>query len=309
MVRVGSEGSKKRDTSRSDCGSVAIINNPRLRLGHFSEEDFPPTPLMHRSVERAATPLNVHEVTLAAVALCHSDDEIHCGVSIVPADHAPETIAATDDLPVRVDWLQYELRQGPFMGGDLGETLVVKDLAAQRRWPDFGKMCVAVMNVRSMLSVKIPVPAPDRARLNFYSSGSGAFDHLDLDAALCLARSAAPMVRVQIDEFRDALSGAAAGDCSRVAIAVGTVIARYRVSPADAFDLLREASRDLHRALLGVAIDVVAAGHLPEEAMFQARVKMTGDLPRRGMEGTPNHEALGAFLIGGPELWRDPVRS
>ncbi|HEY3339649.1 MAG TPA: ANTAR domain-containing protein [Propionicimonas sp.] len=251
--------------------------------------------------------LGPQQVTLAGLAICNSDDDVHCGLSIIPADRAPETIAATDDLPLRVDWLQHELHQGPCVGADCGELLVSKDLAADQRWPDFGKMCVAVMNVRSMVSIKVWVPWPDRARLSFYSSEATAFDHLDVDAALRLARIAAPMVRVLIGEFGEALLGAAPGDYSRVAVAVGTVIARYKVTSAEAFDLLRDASHDLHRTLLGVAIDVVADGRLPEGAIGHvrphcrpARLRGTGD-PR-----DQHPWAHGESSIGGPDMWHEP---
>lgn len=300
-------GSKKRDAFRRNCGSVAIINNSRRELGAFFEDVSPSTPLTHGSLAQGDNPLGPQQVTVAGLDLCNSDDDIHCGLSLVTARLAPETIAATDDIPVRLDWLQHELNQGPCMGSELGETLVIKDLAANQRWPDFGKMCAAVMNVRSMVSLKVAVDHPDRARLNFYSSEAHAFDHLDLDAALWLARLAAPMVRAQIGEFGEALLRAAPNDCSRVAIAVGTVIARYQVNSADAFDMLREASRDLRRGLLGVAIDVVATGYLPEEAIIRARRKTPGHLPGHGVPATRGRQArAGALPVGGPEMWHDP---
>ena len=273
--------------------------------------------------------LGPQQVALAGLRICHSDHDIHCGLSVVPPDGAPETIAASDDVPVRVDWLQHEFRQGPSVG-DSGETLVIKDLAAEERWPDFGRMCVAVMNMRSMVSVPIPVAGPNCARLNFYSSEPRAFDHLDLGAASRLARLAAPMVAALIAEFGELLVQAAPSDCSRVAVAVGTVIARYRVNSADAFDLLREASHDLRRALLGVAIEVVADGRLPEEAIVRARhqrmlERRAGQAlnqsaatpprvhaPRSGSPVPPRRSGVhqrgvhAAPSIGGPGMWRDP---
>lgn len=299
------EGSKKRDAFRSNAGSVAIIKNALLDLGNFARDGSRNTALMDRRLMRGDN-LGPQQVTFAGLEICNSDDDIHCGLSVVAAERAPETIAATDDVPVRVDWLQHELRQGPCVGADSGEMLVIKDLAADERWPDFGKMCVAVMNVRSMVSIQISVARPDRARLNFYSSEPSAFDHLDFDAALRLARLAAPMVRVVISEFREALLEAAPSDCSRVAIAVGTVIARYQVNSADAFDLLREASHDLRRALLGVAIDVVADGRLPEAAILQARQRTPECGPGHGGSGGQQRGAHGAPLIGGPEMCHDP---
>lgn len=82
---------------------------------------------------------------------------------------------------------------------------------------------------------------------------------------------------LEISEFREPLLGAPQSDCSRVAVAIDTVIARYRVNSADALDLLCEASHYLRRALLGVAIDVIADGRLPEEAIIRARRQRTAE--------------------------------
>ena len=291
---------------RPNAGSVVIITNFSVGLGKFVE-DGSRKPRSRTALSMKGYSLGPQQVTSAGLEICNSGDDVHCGLSIIPAERAPETIAATDDLPLRVDWLQHELHQGPCVGADSGELLVSKDLAADQRWPDFGRMCLAVMNVRSMVSVKVWVAWPDRARLNFYSSQAGAFDHLDVDAALRLARIAAPMVSVLISEFGGALLRVAPGDYSRVAVAVGTVIARYKVGSAEAFDLLRVASRDLHRTLLGVAIDVVADGRLPDGASSQVRSLRTlgGDLGNCETRGR-HAGAHGASSIGGPDMWHDP---
>lgn len=267
--------------------------------------------------------LDPQQVTMAGRAICNSEHDVHCGVSIVPAGRAPETVAATDDVPVRVDWLQRELNQGPALDADQVELLAIKDLAAADHWPDFGRMCVAVMNLRSMVSVRIPTGSPDRAMLNFYSSESSAFDDLDVDAALRLARLAAPAVRTLIGEFRGPLQAASSSDCSRVAVAVGTVMARYRVNSTDAFGLILEASRYLRRSLLGVAIEVVANIHVLEEAILQARRQRRTDrtAPEPGTPlGAPGEASVmpagpsapqrppanTRASIGGPEMWHDP---
>src|SRR4051812_35431279 len=37
----------------------------------------------------------------------------HASISLMRGEHPPETIAATGDLPLRVDQIQYELSEGP----------------------------------------------------------------------------------------------------------------------------------------------------------------------------------------------------
>jgi hypothetical protein len=246
-----------------------MITNGFLELGDPSEGASRNATLIRPHPARSDD-LALQQVALAGLEICHSFHDVHCGLSVAPADGTPETIAATDDVPVRLDWLEHELRQGPGVGADPGE-LVITDLATDQRWPEFGELAIAATNMRSMTCVQIPVARPNRARLSFYSSDPNAFVNLDLRAAARLARLAAPMVRVLISEFGERLLHAPPSDCNRVAIAIGTLIARYRVNSADAFDLLCEASRDLHRALVGVAIDVRAEGRLPEEVILHAR--------------------------------------
>jgi hypothetical protein len=307
-----------------------MVTNTVLELGDFVEDASRNAALTDQRLTLGDLS-GPQQVVLAGLRICHSDHDIHCGLSVISPHGPPETIAASDDVPVRVDWLQHELRQGPLVGADSGATLVIRDLAAEERWPDFGRMCVAVMNMRSMVSIRIPVARPNRARLDFYSSEPSAFDSLNLRSASRLARLAAPMVTTLISEFSEVLVHAAPSDCSRVAVAVGTLIARYRVNSADAFDLLRDASHDLRRPLLGVAIDVVADGRLPDEAIVsewrqgaaerravQARNDPGAAAPpgvltqHRGSPVHPHrfggqqHGTHAEPSIGGPEMWRDP---
>lgn len=271
------------------------------------------------------------QVVFDALTLCNSSYDIHCGLTIVPASRAPETVAATDDVPVRVDWLQQELRQGPGLDAHHSEVLAIQDLAADERWADFGKMCVAVLNLRSMVSIRIPLATGDRASLNFYSGEPTAFEHLEFGPAVRLALLAAPRIKKLISEFRRPLLGAARNNYSRVAIAVGTLMARHRVNSSDAFDLLSAASYDLDRALLDVAIETAVNGRLPEEAIIGARVRhrigngishqpppvAASPRPRHRVSllasagvqrkvGEPVHD--GRPSVGGPGMWHDPSR-
>ena len=229
-------------------------------------------------------------------AVCHSDHPVHCGLTLVPKGRAPETIAATDDLPVRVDWLQHEVQQGPWLSAS-AQVSVSKDLAADDRWRDFGRMCVAVMQLRSMVSIRIPLGGGNHAMLNFYSPEPDAFDRLDVDAALRIARPAALAARVLLKELGPSPAPGGTGDYSRVAVALGTVMARYRVQPATAFDLLLQASHHRGIPLLRMAMDVVRNGRLPEDDL---------DWARRPRAARPHgNQPVAQPSIGGPERWRD----
>lgn len=248
-------------------------------------------------------------VTFAALAVCHSGQRIHCGLTVIPAGRAPETIAASDDRPVRVDWLQRELAQGPAVGADPGEVIVSKDLAADQRWPDFGRLCVSALDLRSMVSIRIPMAPSDRARLTFYATEPTALDHLDVDAALKLARCAAPATGRLLGEFREALLNAAPTDFSRIAIAVGIVISGYRLTSSQAFDVLLQSAHDLDRPLLGVALDVVQHGRLPTAAT--SRTDRYHRIHKTPVTHIGNHAIRirrdRAPFVGGPDLWGVPA--
>jgi len=246
-------------------------------------------------------------VTFAAAAVCHSDSKIHCGLTVIPAGRAPETIASSDDLPVRVDWMQRELAQGPAVNPYLGEVLVSEDLAADQRWPDLGRLCVAALDLRSMVSIRVPMAASDRARLNFYAADPTALDHLDIDAALGLARVAAPATGRLLGEFRQALLDAAPSDFSRIAIAVGIVIARYRLSSSQAFDMLLHTASGLDRALLDVALEVVQRGRLPDGPPARMHQRRPHPSPEPHGDNTVQTPHGRARHVGGPNMWREPA--
>lgn len=273
---------------------------------------------------------DLQQVTFAGLTLCDPSNDVHCGLTVAPAGRAAETVAATDDVPVRVDWLQHELRQGPGLDAHPGEIFATEDLAANQQWPDFGKMCLAVLNLRSMVSIRIPLTTSDRASLNFYSSEPAAFENLKMDAALRLARLTAPRIQDLMSAFRAPLLGAARSNFSRVAIAVGTVMARHRANSSDAFDLLCAASHDLNRALLDVAIETVVNGRLPAGADIGSRGThraATGPCHEQVRPATSprlRHRVTGATAsgvqqpardtvhdaplpVGGPGMWRDPT--
>lgn len=244
-------------------------------------------------------------VKFAALGICHSNHAVHCGLTVILAGHAPEPVAATDDLPVRVDWLQHEVGQGPGVRPVLGEVVVSKDLADDGRWPDFGRLCVAVLDLRSMVCLQIPLGAGNRALLSFYSSDPAALDRLDVDAARRLGRLTAPALDSLIDEFGGQLPRAPRDNSSLVATALGMVVARYRVRSPEAFDLLLAASHLLNRPLLDVALEVATEGCLPETAAGRLQTwdrNPTGPghdvRPHRGRADIPQ--------IGGPELWGHP---
>lgn len=200
-------------------------------------------------------------VSLASAVVPHAH---HCGITLLHRDGAPESVAVSDELPARVDALQYSLLEGPCLDASEGDDLVVcEDLDSDDRWPAFGPACVATVGVRSMLSVRVLLVGTDRAALNFYSTTAAAFDDLDAGVASIFAPFAAMAVNQVVREREVNDLGAALGSSRQIGTAIGVLMARYKVTSEHAFELLSRASQHLNRKLRDVAADVALTGELP----------------------------------------------
>lgn len=203
-------------------------------------------------------------VSLASAAVPHAH---HCGITLLHRDGAPESVVVSDDLPARVDALQYTLLEGPCLDASEGDDLVVcDDLESDDRWPAFGPACASSIGVHSMLSVRVLLVGTDRAALNFYSTTPSAFDDLDAGVASIFAPFAAMAVNQVVREREVNNLGAALGNSRQIGTAIGVLMARYKVTSERAFELLSEASQHLNRKLRDVAADVELTGELPAVA-------------------------------------------
>lgn len=200
-------------------------------------------------------------VSLASAVVPHAH---HCGITLLHRNGAPESVAVSDDLPARVDALQYSLLEGPCLDASEGDDLVVcDDLDHDDRWPAFGPACVSLVGVRSILSVRVLLVGADRAALNFYSTTPAAFDDLDAGVASIFAPFAAMAVNQVVREREVSDLGAALGSSREIGTAIGILMARYKVTSEHAFGLLSQASQHLNRKLRDVAADVTLTGELP----------------------------------------------
>jgi hypothetical protein len=199
----------------------------------------------------------------AAALLGRGGGTCQCGITVVIPGGAPETIAATGDVPVRMDWLQGEWRQGPASGS--GESDVVSDdLATDQRWPDVGDLAAAVIGVRSLLSVRVPVDADYLVMLSCYSGAVSSFDAADLARARMVVRLLAPAISSVVQGLALTELQPLSGGGGRVATALGLVMSRHRVLPDAAFDLLLKARQTSGGELFDVALEVLETGRLPK---------------------------------------------
>lgn len=109
------------------------------------------------------------ELAVATIAGCD-----HAGVSIT--NEGVQTPAASDDVPRRVDWLQYESGEGPCLDAIWKHDIYqADDLRSETRWPHFSTRAASETGVLSMLSFRLFLEQDTLGALNLYSRRPHAF--------------------------------------------------------------------------------------------------------------------------------------
>jgi GAF domain-containing protein len=223
----------------------------------------------------ADTFAEVAKLLIAAPDSAHAFTTIvDLGVRTVPgAQHSGLTMlrngifhtpVATDELPERVDAIQYELGSGPCVDAVLDDDIYVSgDVSRDSRWPEFGTRAAAETGVRSMLSYRLYFEDDDSlAGLNFYSTATDAFDETAISIGTVFATHAAIAVAAahRLNKVTN-LEHAVASN-REIGIAIGILMATQLRTREQAFDLLRIASQSSHRKLRDIANDVAETGTL-----------------------------------------------
>ena len=185
----------------------------------------------------------------------------HAGVSLVQGRKI-STPAASDDVPVRVDAIQYEADEGPCLDAIREqETFRTGDLATEDRWPKFSQRAAEETGIASMLSFRLFAEADTMGALNLYSKERSAFDDEAVAVGSVFATHAAvALAGAQHDEqMQQALQ-------SRDVIgqAKGILMAQQGVTDQEAFDILRRASQRMNIKLRELA-ERVASRTPPDE--------------------------------------------
>ena len=189
----------------------------------------------------------------AAVAVIPGCD--HAGISLVEKRKIT-TSSASDEVPLKVDAIQYEADQGPCLDAIRDHEIVqADDLAAETRWPDFAKRAALETAVRSVLAYRLFVHEKDTmGALNLYSKKISAFDHETCTIGAVFAAHAAVAMTAsrEVESLNAAL-------LSRATIeqAKGIIMATTRCTPDEAFDLLRQQSQALNEKLRDIAAELV----------------------------------------------------
>lgn len=256
---------------------VAALNSMGLAVNDGS----PPVPSPPESTDMPYQAMNAEFTDFAReLARHHSLDAVlnaitrHAVDTIAGAESAAitikrgaakyATVAATSELAVAVDSIQYETGEGPCLDSlEAGHVFRTDDVATDPRWPTFGPKAAADTGVVSMLSHRLFLEDSDvLGALNLYSRTPAAFAAHSLSVLDKLAtHSAIALAKANAEEQNSHLR-AALDSNRRIGVALGIIMATYKTTEAQAFDLLRMASQHSHRKLRDIAEDVVTTGAL-----------------------------------------------
>jgi len=171
------------------------------------------------------------------------------------------TPAATDDVPGKVDAIQYQTGEGPCIDAIVEhEVFRSGDLGQEKRWPNFAGRAQRETGVTSMMGFRLFVAGDTLGALNLFSKTADAFDDAARAAGSVFAAHAAiALSTAQHDQqMSDALQ-------SRDVIgqAKGILMAKEGVTADEAFAMLRRASQRLNVKLRQLAEDVARTGVTP----------------------------------------------
>jgi hypothetical protein len=210
-----------------------------------------------------------HEATLQQVVdlAVGTIENCHFAGIFVLAGNAITTPVHTDAIVIEVDALQHGTGEGTCLDA-IAERAVfyADDLAASTRWPIFGTLAEAI-GVRSAMAVALSADGT-RGALNLYSRSPAAFGALDRANAMILAILAdhALSNAQEHDEEEQQIDNLQKGLRTREVIgqAQGILMERERITPDQAFDILRRASQRLNVKLRDVAQTLVDTGERPQ---------------------------------------------
>ena len=212
-----------------------------------------------RSLEEHDDPdVMLAEIIAAAVAMVPGVDE--GSVSVVTGRRNIGSQAPTGDLPVQVDALQEETRQGPCLDAAYEHlTVRVTDMASETRWPEFARRA-SQAGAASMLSLQLYVEGDNLGALNLYSRTPNAFDDESEQVGLLFASHAAV---AYAGVRKEAQLVQAVGSRTLIGQATGILMERYTISPERAFLVLTRVSQNSNRKLHDVATELVRHGTVP----------------------------------------------
>ncbi|MGH1565368.1 ANTAR domain-containing protein [Mumia sp. DW29H23] len=181
------------------------------------------------------------------------------GVTLLRSAGRLETVAATSDVITRIDAIQDDLREGPWLSPEWDQTLRVGDLARELRWPRWTST-VSALGFAGLLAVDLPVQGRRIGVVSLYSRAPRSFDEDDAALAHLFARHAA-VALARAD--REAHLQLALDSRKLIGQAQGILMERFGLDEARAFEVLKRYSQHHNLRLRTLAELLVQTRTLP----------------------------------------------
>ena len=224
------------------------------------------------ALRAAPTPTRTAEDIVAYVR--HQLYADHAGITLI-RDRRLETVAATDGLVAWADVLQSELDEGPSRDCSWRrQTLLVGNLAADRRWPHWSAK-VTALGIASVLAAELTGHGARRVgSINVYWTHPRTFTADDIAFVNLFARHAALALTQAWNQ--DGLN-LALDSRKLIGQAQGILMERHGLDETRAFEVLRRYSQDHNIKLRDVAEHLLATRQLPspEEIPHPAETPVT----------------------------------
>ena len=193
---------------------------------------------------------------IVAAAVTEVPGAQQAGITLVTGKEL-STPAATAELVIQIDRVQYSVNEGPCLDAARHHATVRCDaMRADSRWPRFARQ-TADLGVLSMVSFQLFVHEDTFGALNLYSSNAGAFGpQSESDGMLLASHAALAMTAARTQ------AGLLTAIDSRDLIgqAKGILIERYKITGIEAFGLLTASSQAVNSTLRDLADHLVATG-------------------------------------------------
>ena len=162
-----------------------------------------------------------------------------------------QTAAATHRYPVILDEIQGRYQQGPCLtAAAVQESVSVEDLVRDDRWPLYRAAALKQTPIRSILSFGMFKEGVSAATLNFYAESPDAFDDESVNLGLIFSTHAALVWNMM---RRDQQFRAALVSRDIIGQAKGTLMERFNIDAAAAFERLKRMSQDANTPIVQVA--------------------------------------------------------
>jgi transcriptional regulator with GAF, ATPase, and Fis domain len=212
------------------------------------------------AMARAARTMHAHRsVDEVLDLIVHSASETipginHVGVSVTHRDGRVDTRAASDDLVIDLDKLQYELAEGPCIDALRNADFVQVDrVPDDQRWPRYSPRA-AKAGIRSQMAFRLYTDDATLGGLNLYSTES---ETLNADARHIAALFATHAALALGKAREESTLHAALQTRGKIGQAIGIIQERYELNEDRAFEFLTRVSQTGNIKLRDVATELV----------------------------------------------------